>query len=175
MRQPQVATTLHRPVAVPAAADTREAGLAALETQRVHDHRVINALADVILGVRVDADAHVRSLTQSGLELRQRVSVVRAELTTGLSGANDAAQNAAMAQMAINVEAKFAELDNAKDALLAGLHAPGMREQMVEQVMEKQVAGNEAIVSDAFMQMDAQISRVASLARSFGGTQLAVN
>jgi hypothetical protein len=41
--------------------------------------------------------------------------------------------------------------------------------------MEQQVAGNEAIVSDAFMQMDAKISRVASLARSFDGTQIAVN
>jgi hypothetical protein len=129
----------------------------------VNDHQVINALADVILGVLADANhqnAALRSLTHSGLELRQQVSAVRAELTSGLSGANDAAQSAAMAQMAVDVEAKFAQMDMATAELLAGIQALGVREQLVEQVMEKQVAGNEAIVNDAFMQMDAKISRV---------------
>ena len=122
--------------------DTAEARLAALEAQRANDHQVINALADAILGVRVDArqqGADFQALAQSGLELRQQVSAARAELTAGLSGANDAAQNAAMAQMAINVESKFAVMDAVTSELLSTVKALDMREQMVEQVLEKHV------------------------------------
>ena len=109
-----------------------------MEAQRAQYHSVINALGDAILGVRMYArqqGAEFQALTQIGLELRRHVSVVRAELATGLSGANDAAQNAAMAQMAINVESKFAVMDSVTSEPLATVNALGVREQMVEQVM----------------------------------------
>ena len=84
----------------------------------------MNAMADAVLGLRADAAKHaitVQSLTQAGLELRQQVTVVRSELNVGLSGANDAAQNAAMAQMAVSVEAKFDAMDNMTAELTAGM------------------------------------------------------
>ena len=109
------------------------------------------------------------------LSLRQGVFAARSELAAGITGANDAAQNAAMAQMAVTVEAKFAQLDGLTASLSNGLEALGLREQRVEAVVEHQVAGQpkqEEILNGAFQQMDAKISHVAALARKFDGTEV---
>ena len=122
---------------MPAASDTTEARLAALEMQRVKDHFVINALGDMIMGVQGEVrqqSTALQALTQTGLELRQHVSVVRSELAAGVNGASDAAQSAAMTQMAVAVEAKFAQLDALTNELTSCIQTLGMREQMVEQV-----------------------------------------
>ena len=178
LKPPLAPAKIQRPIAVPDTSGTLEGRVAAMEVQRAADHKVLNAMADAILGVRADAqqlNADFQALTQSGMELRHQVSAARAEVTTGLTGAQDAAQNAAMAQMAISVESKFAIMDAVTTELLATVNALGRREQMVEAVMEKQVANNEAIVGDAFMKMEAKIGMVASLAKTFDGTQLAAS
>ena len=153
--------------------------MAAMEMQRDHDHRVMNELANAITGLRQEAvqqGATIQSLVSSGLVLRQEVFTARAELASGISGANDAAQSAAMAQMSISVEAKFADVNALTTRLTDSIRSLGVRGQMVEHVVEMQAAGKpqqEGIISDAFMQMDAKISHVASLAKAIDGTQVA--
>jgi uncharacterized coiled-coil protein SlyX len=180
MRPPlPTAVSMTRPVVVPPSGATMEARLAALEMQRDHDHRIINEIANVLTSVQQDVvqqSSAVQSLVTSGLSLRQEVFTARGELAAGISGANDAAQSAAMAQMAISVEAKFAEMDLLTTNLTESIRALGARGQMVEHVVEMQAAGQpqqEGIISDAFMQMNAKISQVASLARAIDGTQVA--
>jgi hypothetical protein len=152
--------------------------LAALELQRTHDHRVMHELARVISNVQADVvqqAASLQSLVTSGLTLRQEVFPARAELASGVSSANDAAQSAAMAQMAVSVEAKFAQMDALTASLTETCRALGVRGQLVEQVIEQQAAGvpqQEGIISDAFMKMDAKIGYVASLAKMIDGTQV---
>ena len=95
-----------RPAAVQALSGTMEAMVAALEMQRANDHAVINALADAIMGVQTGVQQQasaIQELTQTGLELRQHVHAARSDLAAGISGANEAAQGAAMAQKAVTV------------------------------------------------------------------------
>ena len=157
-----------RAIVVQAISDTTEARLAALEMQRAQDHMVINAPGDIIMGVK--GEVHQRSsalqaLTETGLELRRNVSAARSELAAGLSGASDAAQTAAMTQIAVAVEAKFMQLDTLTAELATCIQTLGVREQMVEQVVGQVAAGG----AHASMQMDAKISRVAALARTVDG------
>ncbi len=119
--------------------------------------------------------ASLQSLTQSGLVMRQEVFAARSELASGIASANDAAQGAAIAQVAVTVEATFAELDKLTADMTDGIRALGIRGQTVEHVIEQQVAGQsgqEGILTDASNQMDATISKVAALAKSIDGTQL---
>ena len=115
MRSPSPGhTTASRPIAVPPATDTPEARLAALEAQRGVDHQFMADLAAAPAHVRAGVaqqKSGLQSLTQSGMTMRQEVFAARSELASGIAGANDAAQSAAMAQMSVAVEAKFAALD----------------------------------------------------------------
>jgi uncharacterized coiled-coil protein SlyX len=101
-----VGADVARLAAVTAVSDTTEARIAALELQRIECHKVTNAMADAILNVRFEAQqqsASFQALTASGLDLRQQLATARAELASGVNGAHDAAQTAAVAQMAMSV------------------------------------------------------------------------
>jgi chromosome segregation ATPase len=131
--------------------DSPEARLAALEQQRRNDQQVMEHLVNAINEIRVSSaevkekakehDAMLQGQTQMGMTLRQEVFAARAELASGVSTASDAAQAAAMAQMAVQVENKFSELDKMTANLSHGLETLGLRGQRVEQVVEQQVAG----------------------------------
>ena len=172
MRPPGAASVaVVRPAAIQAVSGTADARLTALEGQRASDHQVMNALADAIVMVQAEVrhqGSAMQAITQSGLDLRQALATARAELASGVTHARDAAQDAAMAQMAVTVEAKFAQMDALTASLTAAIQTVGMREQYVEQVVEKVAAGG----VDAFKQMDAKISRVASIARAVDGTEV---
>ena len=176
---PGIARPVSRPHVVPPSADTPEARLAALEQQRSHDHQVMYELAAALAALQtqvVEQSGGLRALTESGLSLRQEVFAARSDLAAVSTGANDAAQSAAMAQMAVTVEAKFAALDALTTQLVAGVQTLGAREQMMEHVVEQQAAGQpkqEGIITDAFLQLDAKISRVAALAKIADGTDVA--
>ena len=167
-----------RPRVVEPTDGTPEARLAALEEQRMHDHQVIHDLATAVMALQnqaVQQASGLQALTQSGLTLRQEVFAARSDVAAVTSSANEAAQSAAMAQMAITVEAKFEQLDRLTADLTTGVHALGLREQRVEQVVEQQVAAlgpQEGIITDAFLQLNAKISHVASLAQAVDGTQV---
>ena len=160
------AAAVPRPRIVPPSADTSEARLAALEGQRTVDHHVMEMLVAAVNMLQVKTtqqDESIGAITASGLALRQEIFAVRSELAAGVAVATDAAQNTAMAQMAISVEAKFAALDSLTEQLVSGVQFLGAREQRVEEVVEKDVehgAKNEGIINDAFNQLDAKISRV---------------
>ena len=129
-----------------------------MEMQRANDHATMNAVVDALMIVQADVSQQGMAsgaLTQSGFELRQQLSAARSEIASCITGANDAAQNAAMAQMAISVEAKFAQMDALTAELTAAIQTLGLRENIVEHVVEQVAAGG----ADAFMQMDAEISR----------------
>ena len=114
------------PVIVRPASDTTEARLKALEDQRDHDHKYLLELANAIAYVRNDTvqqSEALQSLTQSGLNMRQDLYTARSELATGIASANDAAQSAAIAQMAVAVEMKFGELDKLNVDLANGIKA----------------------------------------------------
>ena len=168
-----------RPLLVPPADDSAESRIAALETQRNIDHHFMNEVVNVLVQVREEVAQQavvIAEHTQSGVRLRQEIFAARSELASGIIGANDAAQAAAMAQMAVTVEAKFASLDELTAQLAVGQQILGARGHMVEQVVEQQAAGQprqEAIIGDAFMQLDAKVSRVAALAKSADGTDVA--
>ena len=91
MRQPQTTVTLPRPVAVPAASDTPDARLSALEAQRVHDHMVINDFSNALTALQGQVEQQssgLQALTQSSLSFRQEVFAARSGLATGIAGAN---------------------------------------------------------------------------------------
>ena len=165
--------------------DSPEARLTALEEQRRNDQQIMERLVAAINEIRVSStavkekvkehDAALQGQTQMGMTLRQEVFAARAELATGVSAASDAAQAAAMAQMAVQVENKFSELDQLTANLGRGLEALGLRGQRVEQVVEQQVAGqpqHEHVTTGASQQLDAKISHVASMAMKFDGTEI---
>ena len=80
--------------------------MAALEQQRSQDHVIIHDLGNAVIFLQslVEQQSNgLESLTKSGLHLRQEIFAARADLTSGIAGAQDAAQNAAMAQMAVTV------------------------------------------------------------------------
>ena len=91
--------------------DTGEARLAALEAQRPRDHAVMQDIINAILQLRaVDASITAKVIeqetittgqTEMGMQLRKEVFAARSELAAGVSGASDAAQSAAMAQLAV--------------------------------------------------------------------------
>ena len=181
MQPPAPSTALvSRPHVVEPSADTPEARLTALEEQRVYDHRVIHDLANALTALQgqvAQQTSGSQALTQSGLSLRQEVSAARADVAAVATSANDAAQSAAMAQMAVTGGAKFVQLDRLTAALTTGAHALGLREQRVGQVVEQQVAvlgPQEGIITDAFLQLGAKMSHVASLARAVDRPQVAV-
>ena len=96
------------PHVVEPGADTPEARLAVLEEQRVYDHRVINDLANALTALQgqvVQQSSGLQALTQSGLSFHQEVFAARADVAAVATSANDAAQSAAMAQMAVTVDA----------------------------------------------------------------------
>ena len=160
-----------RPCVVHPLSNGVEARLTAMEMQRANDHATMNAVVDALMIVQADVGqpgTAFGALTQPGFELRQQLSAARSEIASCIAGANDAAQNAAMAQMAISVEAKFAQMDALTAELTAAIQTLGLRENIVEHVVEQVAAGG----ADAFMQMDAKISRVAALARSADGTAI---
>ena len=171
-----------QPHLVAATADTPEARLAALEFQRLADHQVLHSMSEAIKMLQMQAQQHdeaISGVTQMGVSLRQEVFAAKSELATGIAGANEAAQGAAMAQMAVNVEGKFAALDALTAQLTSGIQSLGARGHMVEQVIEQQVAGQAAgqvagqgVITNAFMQLDAKLSRVAALAKSADGTEI---
>ena len=154
--------------------DSPEARLAALEEQRRNDQQVMEHLVVAFNAIRASAttvkekvkehDAALQGQTQMGMTLRQEVFAARAELASGVTTASDAAQAAAMAQMAVQVENKFSELDKLTASLSHGLETLGLRGQRVGQVVEQQVAGqpqHEQVVTGASQQLDAKISHVA--------------
>jgi hypothetical protein len=59
-------------------------------------------------------------------------------------------------------------MDSVTAALTAAIQTLGNRESFVEQVVEQVAVGG----ADAFAQMDAKISRVASIARAVDGTEV---
>ena len=147
---------MEHPIIIPPTTDTTEARLMALERQRDVDHKYMIEVATALGNAQRDIaeqGANLQSLTQSGLMLRQEIFTARSELAAGVAGANDAAQSAAIAQMAVTVENKFAELDRLTNTLAISIEAIGIREQRVEQVVEQQAAGRpvqEGIITDAF-------------------------
>jgi hypothetical protein len=170
--------SLPQPRMVAAAEDTPEARLASLENQRIEDHKVMSSMVEAIMMLQqktLHHDEGLNGLTQMGVSLRQEIFAAKSELASGIAGANEAAQGAAMAQMAVNVENKFAALDALTAQLVSGIRTLGSREQMVEQVVEQQAAGQPQqanVIENAFMQLDAKISRVAALAKSADGTEV---
>ena len=135
---PSTALVSRRHVVEPSA-DTPEARLTALEEQRVYDDRVVHDLANALTalqGQAVQQASGLQALTQSGLSLRQEVFAARADVAAVATSANDAAQSAAMAQMAVSAEAKFEQLDRLTAELATGVHALGLREQRAGQVVE---------------------------------------
>jgi len=125
----------------------------------------------------LEQDRALQSQTEMGMQLRKEVFAARSDLAAGMSGANDAAQAAAMAQMAVQIENKFFELDKITQNLGNAVEMLGLREQRVEEVVSHQVAGqpqHEQVISGAFQQLDAKISHVASMAKKFDGTQVTI-
>ena len=129
-------------------ADTSEARLAALEAQRAQDHAVMQDITNAIMQLRAanehiminvnGQDGALRGQTEMGMQLRKEVFAARSDLAAGVTGANEAAQAAAMTQMAVQVEGKFAELDKLTQNLGRAVEVLGLREQQVEQVVSHQ-------------------------------------
>ena len=123
----------------------------ALEAQRSQDHAVMQDMINAIMQLRAaneqvvtkvdEHDGALRGQTKMGMQLRKEVFAARSELAAGVSGASDAAQAAVMAQMAVQIENKFSELDKLTQNLGNAVEMLGLREQRVEQVVSHQVAG----------------------------------
>ena len=112
---------MRQPLIVPPMADTAQARLVALEVQRAQDHAVMQDIINAILQLRaadesimakvIEQDGALHGQTEMGMQLRKEVFAARSDLAAGVSGANDAAQAAAMTKAAVQIESKFSELD----------------------------------------------------------------
>ena len=108
---------MRQPLIVPPMADTADARLAALEAQRAQDNAVMQDITNAILQLRavdenitakiIEQDGALHGQTEMGMQLRKEVFAARSDLAAAVSGASDAAQAAAMAQMAVQIENKF--------------------------------------------------------------------
>ena len=186
MRSPSLGPApVHRPLVVVPQSDTPEARLAALEQQRVGDHRVMHELVAAIIGVRdVVADMKLKQNAQEaalqdqlnmGLQLRRDLFAIRDQTAASVNEASHTAQTATMTHMATVIEAKFAQLDELTANLKGGLETLGLRESQVEHVIQAQhsdLPKHDEIISGAFTQLDNKISHVAAMARRFDGTQV---